>query len=200
MDSWRRLISVLALTSVAGCSLALSGPDANRPKSRAPECDTGKGPVALDGVVGSVLATAALVALSDNQQSVAVVTGLVAAAYLGAAFHGNSNVEECRSALAAYNTRSHEPAPEQPEVATAGMRPPSRPVVAEPGPAPLPPEYVQPQSPPTATPPRVAPPVVVAPPSIKTAPPSKAPKTAGPRPAPSADGPVDWHDFWTEVP
>lgn len=195
------MISVLALTSVAGCSLALSGPDANRPKNRSPECDTGKGLIGLDGVVGSVLATSALVALSNDEQGIAVATGLLAAAYLGAAFKGNTSVNECRAAIAAYNTRPYEPGPEEPEVATARPNRPSRPV-AEPGPAPLPPEYAQPQ-PPGAQPPVVAPPAVVPPvtgPPPKTPPPWKDPKTSRPRPAPAADAPVDWHDFWTEVP
>lgn len=200
------MISVLALTSVAGCSLALSGPDSNRPKNRSPECDTGKGLVGLDGVVGSVFATSALVALTEDEQGIAAVTGLLAAAYIGAAIKGNTSVNECRSALAAYNTRTYDPGPEEPEVATTRPRQPSRP--AEPRPAPLPPEYTQPQSPsarppvapPTVTPPAVAPPVAVAPPPtpVKTPPPWKDPKAA--RPAPAAEAPVDWRDFWTEVP
>ena len=199
VDSWRRLISVVALTSVAGCSLALSGPGANRPKNRSPECDTGKGLVALDGVVGSVLGTGALVLLTENQSGAATVTALLAAAYLGAAFKGNTTVNECRNAFAAYNQPSLDAGPEEPAVATTRPNRPSRPVAVEPAPAPLPSEYVQPRTP--GVPPTAPPPVAVAPQPmpVKTPPPWKDPKPAPPRPA-AADAPADWRDFWTEVP
>jgi hypothetical protein len=191
------LIAVVALTSVAGCSLALSGPEANRPRSKAPECDTGKGLIALDGVFGSVFATSALVALSEDAESVAAVTGLIAAAYLGAAFRGNTKVNECRDALAVYNTQTpYDPGPEEPTVAT---RPSAPARTAEPAPSALPPEYAQPQ-PPAVTPPPVAAPVPPPPSPIKTVPPWKESKTAPPRPVRTVDAPADWRDFWTEVP
>lgn len=163
---------MVALASVAGCSLSLSGPDSNRPGTKAPQCDTGKGLVTLDIVAGSILGTSALVALSNDENSVGAITGLLAAAFIGAAIHGNTNVNECRTALAVYNTQSYETAPDEPRVATA------RPRLRVPA---LPPTYVQPQGPPVA--------VVPPPPPVKT-----------PRPARSVDVPADWRDFWTEVP
>ena len=178
VESWRRSIAVLALSSVAGCALTLSGPPANRPRSERPQCDTSKGLVGLDAAFGSVFGTASLVAFSTDSTSAAVVTGLIAVAYIGSALRGNSTVNECREALVAYDNRN---AREEPAVATTPPR-------GEPA---LPPEYAQPQS--SVTPPVIAPPVVTPP---VVAPPMKK----GPRPAPPADGPTDWRDFWTEIP
>lgn len=193
VDSWRRLIAVVALSAVAGCSLALSGPDAKAPRNKAPECDTGKGLIAVDGVAGSVFATGALIALSEDVTSVAAVSALIAAAYLGAAFKGNSSVNECRTAMAAFNTQNYDPGPDEPSVALR-PRSPARPTVGPPGTSAPPTEYVQPQ------PPVVAPPSPVPTPPVpnKVPPPWKDPKAPPPRPAPEVS--ADWRDFWTEVP
>lgn len=209
VESWCRSLAVLALTSVTGCSLALSGPGANRPRDRAPQCDTGKGLVALDGVVGSVLATGALVAVTDDESSLALVSGLLAVAYLGAALRGNSNVNECRTALAAYDGERHGEHDEERAPTRLSVRGP-----ASPAPAPLPPGYVQPQTggaasppPPVVTPP--VPPVAPPPPPPSPPPvatPTVAPQRPGPRTTPNVprkpaeEGPSDWRDFWKEIP
>ncbi len=181
---------MVALASVAGCSLALSGPDARAPKTKTPECDSGKGLVTLDIVTGSILGTAALVALSENESSAGLVTGLLATAYIAAAIHGNTNVNECRTALAAYNTRPYETPVDEPEVAT---RPRTRPTGPQPE---LPPTYVEPQVPGPQPPVTVVPPPV----AVKTPPPWKEPKGTPPKPAPAPEAPADWREFWTEVP
>lgn len=202
------MLAVLALTSVTGCSLALSGPDPRRPRNRTPQCDTGKGPVTLDAVMGSILATGTLVAISEDEGGAGLVTGLIAAAYLGAAFRGNSTVNDCRAAIAAYEAPPSDPDRERPSFAAQEDEPRRRPTVT---PDPV---YTQPRpaptGPPTALPPPPAPPSAptsVAPPSTPrgdtppTAPPGN-PTGAKPRQSPpaKAEEPTDWRAFWTEVP
>jgi hypothetical protein len=191
VESWRRLIAVVVLTSVSGCSFALTGPDPQRPPSTAPECDTGKGLVGLDGLLGGTFAIGALAALGAEEDGVAALTGLISVAFIASAVRGNTAVNECRVAMADYSGRPS--LDEQPQVATK-RPPPKRPA--------QPPTVMQrpPEDPYTDEPPYQAPyqPPVVAPP-VKTVPAKPAPPPAKPKPEPE---PVteDWKDFWTEVP
>lgn len=182
---------MVVLSAVSGCSFAISGPDPKRAPSAPPECDTGKGLVALDGVLGSAFAIGSLAALGGDEGGAAALTGLIGVAFIASAVRGNTAVNECRVAMAEYTGR---PSLEddQPHVAT--KKPPRR---AQP------PTVMQPTSPenPYDTPPYQVPhqpPAVTAPPVKPAASkPALPTPTAKPEPAPE---PEDWKDFWTEVP
>lgn len=187
-----------------GCSLALSSPDPNRPRNEAPECDTGKGLVGLDGLVGGSFAVASLALLGADEGGGAAVTGLIGVAFIASAIRGNGAVNECRQALAEYRARDVDRAIDEQQVAA---RPPSRrpqqpPTVMQP---PQPgdpyagdePPYQAPHVNP-AVPPPAAPPVPT--PVLKPAPPTKPMPTPPPAPPVQAEEPTDWKDFWTEVP
>lgn len=209
MESWRRYLAVLSLISVTGCSLALSGPDAKRPPNRVPHCDTGKGLIAVDAVAGSVLATTSLVALSDDESGIALVSGLVAAAYLGATLVANGKVNACREAFAAYrgpgdDGDDRDPDDEPTRTASSGTsapRPALPPAYAAPAPAATAPAPVVAPPPAAVAPiaPASAPPTPTAAPAAPASPPAKDKRTA-PRSKPGDDESLDWRDFWTEVP
>lgn len=126
------------LLLLTGCSLTLSGPDPNRPRSKQPTCDTRKTLVALDGVMTGALAIVAVAAASNNDGSAAVAPGLLAAAFLGSAIHGNNVVNACHQDFEAYDQAM---AAQQ---IVPALQPP--PVVA---PAPPPPPPPPPPQPPT---------------------------------------------------
>lgn len=213
VEAWRRLISCVALTAVAGCSFALSGPDPNRPASRVPECDTGKGLVGLDGLIGGTLAVSGLALLGNDEAAGAAITGLLGVAFIASAVRGNTAVNECRGAIAEFHTRPYDPGPEEPRLAD------ERPVRAPRPKAPVqPPTVMQPPEDPYAdAPPEPAtrPTVRPTPPTVRPTPPTVAPTPTTPttptrpagagKPAPAtpparpAPEPDDWSEFWTEA-
>lgn len=191
--------------AASGCSFALSGPDPARPRNEVPECDTGKGLVALDGLIGGSFAIASLGLLGAEEGTGAAITGLIAAAFIGSAVRGNTTVNECRQAMTEYAARDVDRAMDEPRVAAGrkAVTPPSRPS--------QPPSVVQQPGDPYSgdEPPYQAPhvnPVVAPPPApVVTPPPASRPTTtAKPTPPPpppqQAEEPQDWKDFWTEVP
>ena len=189
MEPWRRLIAVVVVSSVSGCSLALSGPDSKQPTTAAPECDTGKGLVGLDGLMGGGFAIGSLAALAADEGGAAALTGLISVAFIASAVRGNTAVNECRVAMAEYAGR---PAlAEEPQVAT--KRPPPRKPAQPPTVMQPPPEDPY-DTPPYQAPHQTPAPIVVAP--VKP-PPGKPAAPVKPEPAPE---PEDWKDFWTEVP
>ena len=197
---------MLGAIACTGCSLALSGPDANRRVSEPPECDTGKGLVGLDGVMGGTLAVTTLGLAANNEGTAALITGLFGAAFIGAAIHGNSEVNECRQALAEYSGRGGGPSLDEPRVAAKPGPPPRRttqpPTVMRQPDDPFSdqPPYQAPHANPAIPPPAPpAPPVATKP---VAPPPVARPNTPTPPPAPpiQAEEPSDWKDFWTEVP
>ena len=87
-------LAVMLLLS--GCAFGLSGPDPDAPRSKRPNCDTGKGLVALDGAMA---ATSGLVALSiagDSEPAVALLPLAIGSIYAAGAIRGNINVNGCR--------------------------------------------------------------------------------------------------------
>lgn len=191
----------MALTAVAGCSFALSAPDPNRPKASAPECDTGKGLVGLDGLVGGSLAVAGLALLGNDEASGAAITGLLGVAFIASAVRGNTAVNECRTAIAAYHMQPYDPGPEEPQLADERprVRPRTQPAVKPP---PQPATIMQPPVDPyaDAEPEVFAKPSPTRPAPIRPTPTKPAPAKpvpTGPEPAAEA---ADWKDFWTEVP
>jgi hypothetical protein len=195
---WRCFLAIAVLSS--GCSLALSGPDPKRAVNDPPECDTGKGLVGLDGVVGGGLAIATLAFAANDEGTGALVTGLFAAAFIGAAVRGNGEVNECREAMAMYSARDVDRALDEPRVATkpAPRRPVQPPSVMQPEPG-DPYGDEPPYQAPHVNPAVAAPPVSA--PAAKPASPAKPATKPAPAPEPApADEPDDWKDFWTEVP
>jgi len=187
----RRLTVWVLITMVSGCSLALSGPNPERPANTVPRCDTGKGLVGLDGVIGGGFALASLSALGADAPEAAAVTALVAAAFIASAARGNGVVNDCREAIAKYEASpgpelaDRREIPEDPYEEPRPARP--RPVEWAPNAAPRP---TQPPAP-TAGPSITQPPQVAQPPA----------RPAKPAPAPAAAAAdEDWADFWTEVP
>lgn len=177
----------IALVLSTGCSLALSGPDPARPKRKAPECDTGKGLVMLDGLVatGAALTTISLAGSSNNStQEVALLPAVIGAAFLGSALRGNSVVNACRQEMEDYVAgaapRDEPPLRDTPrlhEVRAADeqeSRPHPKLVAAKPAVAPKPPPPPPPPPPPA------------------TAPEARGQKPEAPPPA--------WVEFWKEVP
>ena len=201
--SRRWLLPWLAVVCLGGCSLALSGPgdrDRRRAAGAAPRCDTGKGLVGLDGVLGAAVGIGALTAFGEDVPEVGVIAGLVSAAFIASAFRGNRVVDECRAAFAEHSADF-----ERPRVARQ-PRPVEDQVPGDPD-APAPALPLAGGSVPAsttsadATPPIAMPPVQ--PPPVTTSPiappPASTPAPARPaRPRPPASDP--WAEFWKEVP
>jgi len=149
-------------------------------------------------VVGGGFAIGTLALAANDEGSAALITGLLATAFIGAAFRGNGEVNECREAMATYSARDVDRALDEPRVATTP--PPRRPT--------QPSSVIQqlPDDPYGDEPPYQAPhvnPPIVSPPPAKPAPaakPAASPATPPPPAPPAADEPQDWKDFWTEVP
>jgi hypothetical protein len=181
--SWwgKRFLSFALLASTASaCSLALSGPGPFV-AGRVPVCDTGKGLVVVDGTLGGLFSLSALALFSNNLEEGAILPGLLAAAFIGAATHGNSNVNACVEAMNDFQLTLEEQQP-------APRRLPKK---RRPGPrAKATPETPAIAATPTSTP---APPAAT--PAATPAPSPGAPRPAAP-PAPASP----WRDFWSEVP
>jgi hypothetical protein len=172
---------VLASLTLAGCSLALSGPDPNRPHNKAPQCDTGKGLVALDYVLAAGMGVTAIALGSSNNSGGAVVVPVLAGvAFVAAAVHGNSVVDSCRKEMNEYAAESDAP-PEPPP----RIPPPRVPAVAAstPPPAPPPPPRPRPQPEPEQQ---------------QQQQPQQQPAHEPPPPAKDKDDP--WASFWKETP
>ena len=160
---------MLLIIALPACSLALSGPPANRVRGDAPRCDTGKGMVALDAIAGTAAMIGGAAALSGNNGAAATVPLAIGTAFLLSALHGNAVVDSCRGAMDQYaeELRSSPPIAARPQ-------PPIEAVQADAQVAPDP--DVQPKLDIR----QPAPPVPAAP---------VAPAAAN----------DPWHDFWREV-
>jgi hypothetical protein len=164
---------------MTGCAFSIQGPSPDRPRNQIPKCDTGKGLVALDGVMATSSGIVAMSLVANDLGAAALLPLGIGALYLAGAVHGSRAADACRaeidefeSSLAARDTlRLNAPEPPQP-----------RPAVVDAQPQPPIPVAVQPPPPP---PPQQAP----APPPPKPA--------AKPAPKPKQDD--DWRDFWREV-
>jgi len=158
----------------------LDGPDPQRPRNRPPECDTNKGRVALDSVVGGGFAAIGLASLNNHDNEAAGITLVISGLYFLAALHGNNTVNACRQAVAEYNGQPMLDVAARPAVAPA----------PRPAPPPPQPQAVAPPPPPDPDPP--------APPPTPT--PTPKPRST-PKPAPEPKAADDrWSDFWKELP
>lgn len=220
---WRRLgaSTILAgLLASAGCSLTLSGPPprvTGRTPRAALTCDTGKGLVAFDSIVGTAIGIGALNLLSSELPETAAVPAILSLAFLGAALRGNAVVNECRDAheelrlelvaakekKKARGKKRAQPAPSEAAAQpghSAPVAPVAPPAIAASARPPVAPAAPRPVAPAPAAAPRPAPSPTA--PAAPPAPPTAAPtKRAPPAPAPPPDAAEDpWADFWTEVP
>ena len=184
----------VVLLLITGCGFGISGPDPDQPRSKVPICDTGKGPVVLDGAMAAVSGIVAI-SLLESEPVAALLPLSIGAIYLAGAMRGNSNANKCRKAMGDYESymaaRETMPAGEQ----VGRLRPPepkqpveyAPPITASTTPPPAP--RLAPTPPPAAAPapvPAPAPAPSAAKPAAKTAP-------------PPADGDRDWSAFWREV-
>lgn len=172
----------------SGCAFGLSGPDPDQPRSKVPQCDTGKGLVALDAVVAATAGVVALGLAGETEPEVALVPLAIGSLYVAGALRGNSNVNKCRKAMGEYETymasRDTLRAIENDEDIQR------RPVTAR---------VEQPESP--AASPASPAPAPVAPPAAPTPAPAAAPtlkSVAKPAPVPAAQD-DEWSEFWREV-
>lgn len=120
----------------------MTRPDADRPHDKAPVCDTGKGPVALDGTMAGVMGITTLGLLgssSSGAQGAAIVPAIIGAIYLASAVHGNGVANECRRAMDEF-AAAPPVEPERPRVVHRKPKPlPAPPAVAvAPPPVPVP--------------------------------------------------------------
>lgn len=173
----------LLVLGLSGCSFTLSGPDPARPRYKPPECDTGKGLVVVDSLIGTALGITALALVGGNNGSSAIAPALLGAIFIGAAIHGNGTVDRCRTELDQFAAATRAPAPTlaaddaPPEPPTA--RPAAR--SAPPPPEPLAARPAAHSAPPPPEPPPAPPPA------------------DKPEPPPARVEAGAWKDFWREV-
>lgn len=184
--------------ALGACSLSISAPAADRKRNQVPDCDTGKGLVAIDALGAVGFGVGGLAALSEEQGTGAIAL-VGAALFTAAALHGSNNADKCKAAIADYGKEMATIAPDYREVEV--RRTPKK-------------RKPQPEEPPDeidAADPYLVPVVPAAPAEpvttlTKPEPnPEPTPAKPEPRPAkpePKADGriPKDWTDFWREVP
>jgi hypothetical protein len=190
----RQALALIIAVAASGCSLSISGPQANRPKGEMPKCDTGKGLVALDSLMAIGFGIGGLAALSEDQGTGAIAI-VGAALFTAAALHGSSQADKCRAAFDLYAKETSSPRDDDDAIARRPRRkqrvqddeprndPPARPVVEPP---------LANRLPSQANDPKPAPPDDVVDPPAKPTPPTKKPPKVPVR----TD---DWSQFWREV-
>jgi hypothetical protein len=112
------------LILLSGCSLTLSGPDPNRPRTASPTCDTGKSMVAVDGTLAATAGLVAIGMASNDDGAAAVAPAVLASLFLLSAIHGNSTVDACRRDMESFaNAMAARPMPMQPAIALPPVQP-----------------------------------------------------------------------------
>jgi hypothetical protein len=183
------LAASLTIASTGCAALMKDPPKPDRRPSEAPQCSSAQGAVVLDGIMAAALGIGALVALSEGGDGVGVGLGLglIATAYGGSAYSGNSSATRCeveRKKYAAWQ-REQDRRGEVDEVAArsgAGL--------------------ANPPAPPPATSSPGGPVDPFASPDSEDAAPAPAAPTASaasPRAPDRPDRADPWRDFWKEV-
>ena len=157
----------------AGCAMLMQQPPKqNRAPREVPVCSTGRGGVALDGIMAALLGVGALAALAGDEEGAALGIGAVGGIYLFSAVTGYRSATACENALEDYQleiaARRPAPAPPAPAQAAAGEAPAEHPLG----------------------------------PPIEAAEPPDEEEQSEPPPAPApfpTPAPGDWSDFWIEV-
>ena len=101
---------VVACT-LGACSLSISAPAADRKRNQVPDCDTGKGLVAIDALAAVGFGVGGLAALSEDQGTGAIAL-VGAALFTAAALHGSNNADKCKTAIADYGKEMSALAPD----------------------------------------------------------------------------------------
>lgn len=139
--------------ALSGCSMALSGPSPDRPRMKAPQCDTSKGLVVADALIAGTLGIVAASVASSNGGA-AILPLIGAGVFTASAIHGNNVVNACHRDFESYDAELAARAPlpaEEPREPVVAMQPavalPSQPQpqVQQPPPLPPPPQR-QPQA------------------------------------------------------
>jgi len=179
------------VVALGACSLAISGPAANRKRLEMPVCDSAKGLVALDALDAVGLSVAGLASLGSDE-GVGAIALVGAALFTASAVHGSNTADKCRAEQALYAQEVVESAP--PRVGRRSRR--QQPVSdddtdeGEPIRVPMPPRHLaHPEDTTPAEPGQPAPP-----------PPDQEDQAAPPRPPKQPTRSDDWSQFWREVP
>jgi len=181
-----------------GCAMIMQqAPKANRAPGEAPVCSSGRGGVALDVIMTTLLGAGALVALANDEPGAGLAIGAVGGAYAYSAMSGHRSAAACEEARDQYELEIAARRPQQPLPRQPGSAPPataaSEPVLRRPTEEAA---AAEPEGPPVEQP-------VAAPGPPAPGPPAAGPPAAGPpaaEPAPAiAPAPRDWSDFWIEV-
>jgi hypothetical protein len=190
----RCLASFILVVAVSGCSLAIDAADPQRPRNEVPKCDTGKGLVAMDGLMATLFGVTSLAAFSDDASGAGLALAAAGGLFVASAVRGNNAANSCRGAYDEYNA-SIRSIQRQQYVEAQPPRPAVKLKKPKPKPAPPPeqPEVpVEEQQPPADVPPEYAAPRPPAQKPIAKQPP--APK------APADPDAEDWSSFWKELP
>jgi outer membrane biosynthesis protein TonB len=192
MTRWFVTLLLGGSLALSGCSMALTGPSPERPRGKAPQCDTSKGLVFVDALLASTLGIVA-VSVGSNNGGEAVIPLIGAGVFVASAIHGNNVVNECNRDLANYDSEmaSLRPLPPDPDGE------PKRPVVAM---QPRPVVAMQPPSQPQMQPPSQ--PQMQPPPQQQPPPQPPPPAQQQPEPPPQAQpsSREPWAAFWKETP
>lgn len=95
----RSIAIILAFAvGASGCAIAVAKGPPDGPVSirSRPDCNSGKGAVAADGLAGAGLGVAAIALGSADEGSAAAVVGLMAAAFVGSAIAGSRSADRCQ--------------------------------------------------------------------------------------------------------
>ncbi len=213
----RIALVLIAAWSLGGCALAISGPAPNRPPLEAPKCDTGKGPVVIDGLWATVFGIAALASFGADQPEVGLLTLGLGVAFVASATTGHSAATACQAEFVAYSDEVALPRPlvaeDEGSQRAIGMpaRVPVAPQPARPAPVvtsvPGPPATgaatdeaaLAPLETPTAPTKPIPTPAQAA---VRTLSPRKPAPASAPASAtpPAAEPDDDWTQFWQVVP
>lgn len=157
----------------AGCAIIMQQPPrANRAPGEAPVCSTGRGGVALDGIMAGLLGAGALAALAGEEPGAALGIGAVAGLYAWSGLTGHRSATACEAAIESYQIELAARAPARPAAPTR----PSGPPIELAAPPPAEEAAVAEEQPPPAEP--------------------TAEEAAPPPPLKSSGR---WSDFWVEV-
>jgi outer membrane biosynthesis protein TonB len=181
--------------ALSGCSMALSGPSPERPRGKAPQCDTSKSLVFVDALIAGTLGIVA-VSVGSNNGGEAVIPLIGAGVFVASAVHGNNVVNECNRDVESYDAElaSMRPLPPNPDAEpprpVVAMRPPMAPPQMQPSPPPQPQTPSQPPS---------QPPWQPQPQPQPQSQPQSQPQPQ-PQPQPQASSSEPWAAFWKETP
>ncbi len=181
--------------ALGACSLSISAPAADRRRNQVPDCDTGKGLVAIDGLAAVGFGVGGLAALSEDQGTGAIAL-VGAALFTAAALHGSNNADKCKQAIADYGKEMATLAPDLTQAVEVRRTPKKR----KPDPTIVPQAEPPDEIDATDPDPTPATPATPADPTPEPAKPEPKKPDLKPEHKPEPRRPNDWGQFWREVP